>query len=147
MKRSSTRRRRGGFTLIEVLLVLVILVVLGALAATAYGPIQRRANINAAKSQIGLFKTTLGTYQLLVSNYPGSQEGLEALINPPAGIAADLVNDWPILDADRVPLDPWDNAYGYQSPGTHNTSSYDIWSAGPDMVEGNADDIGNWTTE
>ena len=49
------RRREGGFTLIEVLLVLVILVVLASLAVVAYGPIQRRANVSAARAQIGLF--------------------------------------------------------------------------------------------
>ena len=46
-------RRRGGFTLIEVLLVLVILVILASLAVVSIGPIQRKANINAAKIQIG----------------------------------------------------------------------------------------------
>jgi len=143
MKRSPTRRRRGGFTLIEVLLVLVILVVLGALAVTAYGPIQRRARINAAKSQIGLLKTSLGTYQLVVGNYPAGQEGLEALRTPPQGLPVDLQTDWPILE-DPVPVDPWGNPYGYHSPGRHNAHSYDIWSAGPDMIEGNEDDVTNW---
>ena len=50
--RCSQRRASGrrGFTLIEVLLVLVILVIMASLAVLAYGPIQRQANINAAKS-------------------------------------------------------------------------------------------------
>ena len=79
MLNSRSRRRQGGFTLIEVLLVLVILVVLASLAVVAYGPIQRRANINAAKSQIGLLKTPLQTYQLSIGSYPTTAQGLDAL--------------------------------------------------------------------
>ncbi len=56
--RQQSNRRRA-FTLVEVLLVLVILVIIGSIAVTAYGPIQRRAYINAARSQIKAFKTPL----------------------------------------------------------------------------------------
>lgn len=134
-------RRRRGFTLIEVLLVLVILVVLASLAVVAYGPIQRRANINAAKSQIGLFKTPLQTYQMTVGSYP---QTLDALRAPPADLANPAKWDGPYLDSD-VPLDPWGAPYYYAYPGSHSVDSYDLWSAGPDGVSGTEDDIGNWT--
>ena len=142
------RRRRGAFTLIEVLLVLVILVILASLAVTAYGPIQRRARINAATSQIGLFKTALGNFQLLTSKYPTTQQGLEALITPPSGLAkkADQ-KDWPMIEAQRIPVDPWGNPYQYASPGSHNPNTYDIWSWGPDLIDGTEDDVGNWQSE
>ncbi len=39
---SRDRRRNGGFTLIEVMLVMVILVVLASFAMVAVGPIQRK---------------------------------------------------------------------------------------------------------
>lgn len=146
MKSSRNRRRRAAFTLIEVMLVLVILVILASLAVTAYGPIQRRARINAAKSQVGLFKTALGTYQLVVGNYPTSQDGLEALRAAPSGLTNADPNDWPMLE-DPVPDDPWGNKFQYESPGSHNAHSYDVWSSGPDSIDGNEDDIGNWGTE
>ena len=82
MKTPSARRNRG-FTLIEVLLVLVILVVLASLAVVAYGPIQRRANVNAAKVQVGLFETALESYQLNLGTYPSSNAGLQALRTQP----------------------------------------------------------------
>ena len=90
MMQPRNRRRKGGFTLIEVLLVLVILVVLASLAVVAYGPIQRRANINAAKSQIGLFGTPLQTYQMTVGHFPTTAQGLDALRNPPADLPIGL---------------------------------------------------------
>ena len=134
-------RRKSGFTLIEVLLVLVILVVLASLAVVAYGPIQRRANINAAKSQIGLFATPLQTYQLTVGSFPTTAQGLSALRAPPADLPNPQKWDGPYLGSD-VPLDPWGNAYQYVSPGSHNPDSYDVWTTGPDGSE-----LGNWSQE
>ena len=60
----STRRRRAaaarGFTLMEVLLVLVILVILGSLAVGVFTNAQKKAQMDAARSQIGLLKTPTG---------------------------------------------------------------------------------------
>ena len=53
--RHSLRRRRGGFTLMEVLLVLVILVVLASLAVVAYGPIQRKMKAVEGREQRRIF--------------------------------------------------------------------------------------------
>jgi general secretion pathway protein G len=138
------RRRRSGFTLIEVLLVLVILVILGSLAVTAYGPMRKRAQIDAAKAAVSMFETPLEAYHLHMDAYPSNQEGLDALRAAPA----DAGSNWagPYLKQD-IPLDPWRNPYRYASPGTHNPDSYDLWSAGPDGVDGTADDIGNWASE
>jgi general secretion pathway protein G len=145
-RKTRTRfRRRRGFTLMEVLLVLVILVILGSLAVGAFTSVQGKANINAAKAQIGLFETPLDMYHLDLKTYPTTAQGLEALRTAPADLAN--VNAWgpdPYLD-DPIPLDPWGQPYQYAFPGQRNTTKYDIWSMGPDSVDGTADDIGNWT--
>lgn len=140
---NSRRRRQRGFTLVEVLLVLVILVILASLVVTAYGPIQRRARINAARTQVGLFKTAMENFQLVTGNYPTTDQGLEALRNPPSDLPDADPADWPMIDSE-IPLDPWGMAYQYESPGQHNVNGYDIWSLGPDKVDGTEDDIGNW---
>jgi general secretion pathway protein G len=141
-----TRGVPGGFTLLEVLLVLVILVTLAGLAVGTYDGIRRGANIKAARTQIGLFESQLALYQMALTTYPGTDQGLEALRNPPT----DLVNpdSWegPYLDK-PVPLDPWGNPYQYLCPGKSNPDKYDLWSFGPDLTDGTADDIGNWTQE
>lgn len=144
---SRSRRRRGGFTLVEVLLVLVILVILVSLVVGGYTAAQKKANLNAAKTQIGLFETPLDMYYMDTNAYPTSEQGLEALLEPPA----DLRNPkkWgpdPYLKK-RVPLDPWGDPYQYECPGRHNPNSYDIWSLGPDGAEGTVDDVGNWEEE
>lgn len=138
------QRRRPGFTLIEVLLVLVILVILGSLAVTAYGPMRRKAQIDAAKAAVSMFETPLEAYHLHMDAYPASQAGLDALRTAPA----DAGSNWsgPYIKQD-IPLDPWRNPYRYESPGRHNPETYDLWSAGPDGIDGTADDVGNWSSE
>ena len=136
-------RRRRGFTLMEVLLVLVILAILGSLAALSYETMSRRANKKAAESQIGLFKTPIQMYQMAIASYPPS---LEALRSAPGDLPNPAKWDGPYLDS-PVPLDPWDRPYQYVFPGTHNPDGYDLWSFGPDGVNGTEDDIGNWNLE
>ena len=144
--RSNCRgRRRDAFTLMEVLLVLVILVILASLAVTVIAPMQRRANINAAKAQLGLFKPALEAFQLGYRKYPDSQQGLQALVNPPSDLSDADPADWPMLE--KVPKDPWKQPYRYESPGSRNPKSYDVWSMGPDETDGTDDDIGNWESE
>jgi type II secretion system protein G len=99
--------------------------------------------INAAKRQIGLLKTPLLTYELDIGSLPTTPQGLDALRRPPADLPNPQKWDGPYLDAD-VPLDPWSHPYHYCSPGAHNHDSYDLWSSGPDGINGTQDDIGNW---
>jgi general secretion pathway protein G len=131
MKPSTTGRRRGGFTLIEVLLVLVILVILGSLAVTAYGPIQKRAKTDAATSQLGLLKTPLQLYKQKHGHYPPS---LSCLWQDDEGLGI----DWggPYVDS-VVDLDPWKMPYRYESQG----NACRISSDGNDGQPNTEDDI------
>ena len=131
MKPSTPRRRRGGFTLIEVLLVLVILVILGSLAVTAYGPIQKRAKTDAATSQLGLLKTPLQLYKQKHSEYPPE---LRSLWEDAAGMGI----EWggPYLDS-VVEVDPWKRPYRYESQG----NACRIASDGNDGQPNTEDDI------
>jgi general secretion pathway protein G len=138
------RSRRRGFTLIEVMLVLAILVVMAGMAVMAYGPMQRRANIRAVQTQIGLLKTPLQSFDMAIGSYPTTAQGLESLRTAPSDLANPSKWDGPYIES-AVPLDPWDNPYQYACPGTQNPDSYDLWSFGPDGVNGTEDDVGNWT--
>lgn len=141
----SRRRRHTGFTLIEVLLVLVILVILGSLVGIQIRGAQKKALVNAAKSQVQAFDTPLQSYLLDMGQFPSSSAGLEALRSAPAE-SQGQGSKWqgPYLDK-GVPPDPWGRPYQYISPGRHNADSYDAWSLGPDGADGTDDDIGNWT--
>ena len=139
---SRRRPRRAAFTLIEVLLVLVILVILGSLVGVQMRGAQKRAQRSAAKIQVDNFDTPLGLYAQEMGNYPSTAAGLEALRTAPGEAQGGKWNG-PYLDK-AVPVDPWNHPYSYASPGRHNPDGYDVWSVGPDGVDGTDDDIGNW---
>lgn len=140
MKR--TRRRRRGFTLIEVLAVLVILVMLGSLVGLQVMKNLKSAKVKSAKAQIASFDTPLQSYALNMGDYPSTSAGLEALRSAPSEGDS---SKWegPYLTK-PVPVDPWGNAYNYDNSGNRSGADYDVWSMGEDGVDGTEDDIGNW---
>ena len=143
MKSSCLRSRRRGFTLVEVLLVLVILVIIASVATTSIIAMQRRAYNKAAELQVRLFKPQLECYHLDTGEFPSTEQGLEALRNPPAGLANPETWAGPYTD-ENIPLDPWNEPYQYVCPGQNRPDRYDLWSTGPDKRGGTEDDIGNW---
>ncbi len=120
----------------EVLLVLVILVIISSMAFVSIRSAQKKARVDAARSQIGVLDKAVKMYELSQMSYPATAQGLSALRQPPS----DATN-WagPYLDRD-VPLDPWGNPYQYELV---DSETYRIWSFGPDGVDGTADDISN----
>jgi general secretion pathway protein G len=127
------RRRRRGFTLMEVLLVLAILVILGSLVTVSYVNIQKGASIRSAQTQLNLLDEAIGLYQLDIGRIPAS---LDALREMPADIANPAKYNGPYLKTE-VPLDPWNTAYIYEAD--NQAGQYTIKSLGPDGVEGNDD--------
>ena len=133
------RRRRRGFTLMEVLLVLAILVILGSLVGFAFTRLQKSSYERAARVQIDSFGSGLDTYYLHLSKYPVN---LEDLLEQPSGDEADRW-EGPYLD-DDIPLDPWGNEYKYEAkPDKYGNPSYVITSGGANGSFGDDDDISN----
>ena len=141
-----TRSKCSGFTLIEVLVVIVIIAVLATLVAPNVFQHVGAAKETTARSQIELLGAALDSYRLDTGRYPTGEEGLGALWTaPPAGSGT---SKWrgPYLRK-PVPLDPWGRAYLYRSPGTTNSSGYDLLTYGEDGQpggEGEAADITSW---
>ena len=74
-----------GFTLIE---ILVVVVILGILAAVVVPQVMRHpgeARIVAARQDIQAIVTSLNTYKLDNYTYPGTEQGLDALMSKPGG--------------------------------------------------------------
>ncbi len=143
--RSTDRRQRGGFTLIEVLLVLVILVIIGSLAVGIYLPFKEQADRDAAQFQVDAFDTPLGLYKLNLDYFPTTNQGLEALRLRPS----DLQNPtkWKGPYFQEIPMDPWGNPYQYECFTDENQrEDYRIWSCGPNGASGDEDDITSWET-
>ena len=145
--KANRRRRRAGFTLIEVLLVLVILVILASIVVVNYANVQDSAYEDAARTQVHAFEVPLGLYRLHLGTYPQGNEGLNALREAPSDLTNPEKWEGPYLEK-NVPLDPWGNEYVYEVPGRYaDEGKPDIYSMGPDGMEGTDDDIGNWMIE
>jgi len=129
-------RTHRGFTLIELLVVLVILALLAGLVLPKFLNRAKDANVSAAQTQIANFKTAIALYEVDNSDPPSTQQGLQALIEPPT--TSPKPPNWkgPYLnDVPAVPKDPWGNEYHYESPGP-NGQSFWIVSLGDDGREG-----------
>jgi general secretion pathway protein G len=138
-------RRRDAFTLLELMIVLVILVLLFAMVGPRLLGSQKKADIKAARAQIGNLEAALNLYFVDNRSFPGSEDGLKSLIEPPSDESKARKWDGPYLDDNVLPLDPWDNPYEYVYPPENNKRDFpDIWSAGPDGEADTEDDIVNW---
>ena len=127
----TARRRAGGMTLIEILVVLVLIaIVMGIVGGNFIGQ-GEEAKRKAAAIEIGQIGQALDLYKLETGRYPTTQEGLQALVAAPQGVA-----NWngPYWKKGTVPKDPWTNEYKYTSPG--QKGAYDIMSYGADGKEG-----------
>ncbi len=133
------RRRRAGFTLVEMLLVLVILGTLAAIVIPKFAGRTEQAKITAAEAQISTFETVLDAFEIDNGFYPKGGDGLDDLVDEPSN-----ATNWRGPYLTEIPLDPWGNAYIYEYPGKENDRGYDIMSKGPDGRSGGGDDITNW---
>jgi general secretion pathway protein G len=113
-----------GFTLLELLVVIVIIGLLAGYVAPRYFAQVGKSEVQAARAQIDALEKALDQYRLDLRRYPSTEQGLQALVERPAG-----ESKWsgPYLRK-AVPNDPWGNPYVYRSAG----DGIDILSYGRD---------------
>jgi general secretion pathway protein G len=138
-----------GFTLIELMVVIVILGILATLIVPRIMDRPGQAKQLKAKMQIESLETALKLYKLDNGAYPSTEQGLQALVAPPASDESmKKYRKGGYLEKGAVPKDPWNGEYVYLSPGTHG--SFDIISYGADNVPGGEDedrDVTSWEVE
>lgn len=141
------RKRMGGFTLIEIMVVVVILGILAALIVPNIMDRPDMARVAKTKQDLRALQTALNLYRLDNYRYPTTDQGLEALVEkpsieplPPAYKKGGYL--------ERMPKDAWGQLYLYLSPGVHG--EVDISSLGADGQpggEGVNADIQSWTLD
>lgn len=130
---------RGGFTLLELLVVLAILAMITAFAAPEVMRYLSGARSDSARVEIESLGNAIDLYRLDVGRCPPD---LEALLEKPSD-----ARGWngPYLRKQEIPRDPWGHDYVYKCPGDHG--AYDLISLGADNAEGGKGedaDIVNW---
>lgn len=137
---------RGGFTLVEILVVIVVIGVLATLVAPNVFRHVGSARTTTARSQIEMLGAALDAYRLDTGRYPTTEQGLSALWEEP--LRDPRPRNWrgPYLRK-AVPVDPWGIAYVYRSPGVESRTGYDLLSLGADGRSGGTGDdadIASW---
>ena len=134
-RRSTAALRSGeaGFTLVEILVVITIIGMIMAIVGPRVLNYLGESKVKAAKIQIESFSSALDLYYLDMGRYPGSSDGLTALVARPGNAP-----EWngPYLKGGVVPNDPWGHPYVYRSPVER--AAYEIVSFGSDGQEGGA---------
>ena len=147
----TTRRGNRGFTLIEIMAVVLIIGLLSGIVGYQIFQQVDKGRVTAAKAQISSLEGVLELYRMDNGRFPTSEQGLDSLVARPT--SAPEPRNYPdggYLKGGRLPTDPWGEFYQYESPGQHNSHSYDLWSLGADGQpggEGVDADIGNWSED
>lgn len=137
-------RSRRGFTLLEILLVVGLLALLAAFAIPALIGQSEEAKKQMARAAIGpngSITQAIDLYKFNTGQYP---DELKDLMEKPSD--DDIAAKWtgPYLNDAQGLNDPWTHPFVYRFPGDHNEGKFDLYSLGPNGIDGDEDDINNW---
>ena len=96
-----------------------------------------QAEIAKIGADISGISQSLMTYKQMNGFLPSTSQGLEALVTKPSGdpMPENWYQFW-----ERLPVDPWGNAYRYEQPGKHHPKGFDVYTTGGPRRR----IIGNW---
>jgi general secretion pathway protein G len=125
-------RRPGGaagFTLLEIMIVLAIMgLIVTGVSIKVFSQL-KKAKTQAAR--LGVKKVVDASGRFMAGPGSGCPKGIE-----------ELIGQGELSKTDSK--DPWGAPYVFRCPGTQDPEGVDVYSFGPDKVDGTADDIRSW---
>jgi general secretion pathway protein G len=125
-------RRPGvsaGFTLLEIMIVLAIMgLIVTGVSIKVFSQL-KKAKTQAAR--LGVKKVIDASGRFMAGPGSGCPKGIE-----------ELIGQGELSKTDSK--DPWGAPYVFRCPGTQDPEGVDVYSFGPDKVDGTADDIRSW---
>jgi len=126
-------KSEAGMSLIEILIALTLLALAGTFVGGKVFEQLQEGKVSSAKIQIKSISDRLKEFRRDCNFLPTSDMGLDALINKPEG-GRECKRYAPggYIEGGKVPLDPWDSEFIYESDG----KTFEIKSLGADNAEG-----------
>lgn len=134
-------RRTSAFTLIEIVITLTIIAILASGSVMMYKSLIDDAKGTTVDSDLEKISLALLSYERKAMRKPTTEQGLSALVEKPT---TEPIPESYSAYMEELPRDPWGAPYKYKLPGEKSKKGFDLWSIGPDGVDGTEDDIGNW---
>lgn len=125
-ERSSRRRPRKGFSLVEIMVVIVIIGLLAGVVTLSVRSYLIASKQNIARMEMAKMVQALESFYAAFDRYPTNEEGLQALLEKTDAYPEGLLT--------FIPDDPWGKPYEYTSPGTEQP--FEIVCYGADHREG-----------
>jgi general secretion pathway protein G len=126
-------RSQQGLSLIEILIALTLLALAGTFVGGRVFENLQEGKVQTAKIQIKSISERLKEFRRDCNYLPTTDQGLDALIDKPTG-GRECKRYAPggYIEGGKIPQDPWDNEYIYESDG----KTFEIKSLGADNAEG-----------
>jgi general secretion pathway protein G len=125
----NTKKNHKGFTIVEITAVLIIIGLLAALVGTSVIKQIEKAKVETTKMNLKTLDTAVKQFFMDVGRLPTQEEGLDVLINPPAGLEGYDQSGY--LEQTKIPKDGWKHEFKY-SVAPESGKPFEIRSAGPD---------------
>ena len=119
-------RAPSGFSLIEMLAVLALMAIVAGVVTMSVRPLMLKGKQDAARTEVANISQALEAFYGVYGRYPTNEEGLDALRRKSEKLSEALLT--------AEPVDPWGNAYQYNTPG--RDAPYEVICFGADGREG-----------